>query len=820
MTARVVIIGSGIVGNSVAYHLAKMGWDDLLLIDKGPLHENHGSTSHAPGGVVPLSHSKIIAQLGLYAAQFYREIEPLEGKPLMFPVGQLELAISKERLRDLTRLRGSAKAFGADSFVLSPEETVKKMPLVNPDAIEGSLFIPMGCIAKGALANAALQRDAAKLASIRCVGDTPVADFELKNGRIAAVITSNPEMPRIECEHVVLCTNIWSPAMTEKFGVHLPLMAFEHQYTRTEVLPELSHVDPNDPSQEVIYPTTRELDSVMYYRQHHNSYGIGNYNHPAHMVRPSYLLGDMSRTAMHPFTPEDFYGKPWDLATRVIPAFKDKKLIDPFNGMFAFPIDGYPMIGETTIGGFWTAVGSWLTHAPGVAKCLAEWMTHGDTEWDMRQVNVRRFHDYQTTDKFISVVTKKNYREIYEVIHPRQPITEPRNVRMSPFDVRHRSLGATFTTFAGIELPNWYEANKPLVEKYKSQIPQRSGWEEMFWSRVQGAEHLETRNNVALFDLTGLSIIEVKGSGAAKYVDYLCSNTMNTEVGKVVYTCMLTPKGTIKRDLAVTRISEDTFWMFVGEGNLPLDRDWIKQNAPAEGVSISDISNSYAALGLWGPNARKVLQKVTMADICPQCFPYFTAKWIDIGMSKALALRVSYAGELGWELHFPFDAALPIWDELWNAGKEFGMIAAGMGAFDSLRLEKGYRGWGIDIHTEYNPYEAGMGWTVKLKKENFIGREACLEHKQNPLKKKLCAITIENGMALGYEAIYADGQCIGHTTSANNAYSLGTFLCYGYLPIEYTEVGTRLEVEYLGRKQPASVVAEPLYDPKMEKLLS
>ena len=551
-TARVVIIGSGIVGSSVAYHLAKMGWKDLLLIDKGPLHENHGSTSHAPGGVVPLSHSKIIAQLGLYAAQFYRDIQPFEGRPMVFSAGQLEIAISKERLRDLHRLKGSAKAFGADSFILTPQETVQKMPLINPEAIEGSLFIPMGCIAKGALVDAALQRDTAAMTDIRFAGDTPVLDFELQNGRIAAVITGNPEMPRIECEHAVLCTNIWSPAMTEKFGISLPLMAFEHQYMCTEPLPELSHVNPQDPYQEVIYPTTRDLDSVMYYRQHHNAYGIGNYNHPAHMVRPSFLLGDLNRTAKHPFTPEDYEGKPESLAHRLIPAFKGKSFVDSFNGMFAFPIDGYPMIGETTIGGFWTAVGSWLTHAPGVAKCLAEWMTHGDTEWDMRQVNVRRFQDFQTTDKFISVVTKKNYREIYEVIHPRQPITEPRNVRLSPFDARHRALGADFTVFAGIELPNWYEANQPLVEKYKTQIPQRSGWEAMYWSPIQGAEHLETRNNVALFDLTGLSIIEVKGSGAAAYINTLCTNQMDTEVGKVVYTCMLTPKGGIKRDLAVT----------------------------------------------------------------------------------------------------------------------------------------------------------------------------------------------------------------------------------------------------------------------------
>lgn len=820
-SARVVIIGSGIVGNSVAYHLAKMGWSDLILIDKGPLLENHGSTSHAPGGVVPLSHSKIMAQLGLYSAQFYRELEPFEGKATVFPVGQLELAISDERLRDLTRLKGSSKAFGADAQLLSPKESQEKLPLLNPNAIVGSLFIPQGCIVKGAYASGALQRDAAAMTSISFVGNSPVIDFELKNGHIAAVITSNPEMPRIACEQVVLCTNIWSPAMTEKFGVHLPLMAFEHQYTRTEALPELSHIDPNKHEQEVIYPTSREVDSIMYFRQHHTSYGIGNYNHPAHMVRPSYLLSDMKRTAIHPFTPEDFYGKPWDQACKVIPAFKHTKLLEPFNGMFAFPIDGYPLMGETSIGGFWTAVGSWLTHGPGVAKCLAEWMTYGDTEWDMRQVNVRRFHDYQTTDKFISIVTKKNYREIYDIIHPRQPITEPRRVRLSPFDARHQSLGVNYTVFAGIELPNWYEANSTLLSKYAQQIPERSGWESMFWSPIQGAEHLETRNNVALFDLTGLSILELKGEAATSYLDYLCSNKIQTEIGKVVYTCMLTPKAGIKRDLAVMRMARDCYWLFVGEGTLPLDRDWVLCNAPTSGLHISDISNSYTALGLWGPNARKVLEKVTTADLSNEAFPYFSGRWIDIGMNKALALRVSYAGELGWELHFPFDAALAIWDELWEAGRSFSMIAAGMGAFDSLRLEKGYRGWGTDIHSEYNPFEAGLGWTVRLNKGDFIGRDACVELKAKPLKKKFCALTLEKGAAaLGYEAIFAQETCIGYTTSANYAYSVGTFLCYGYLPIDYAKAGTQLELEYLGKRYAATVVDEPLYDARMAKLLS
>ncbi|MCB0163908.1 MAG: FAD-dependent oxidoreductase, partial [Anaerolineae bacterium] len=546
--------------------------------------------------------------------------------------------------------------------------------------------------------------------------------------------------------------------------------------------------------------------------------GIGSYWHRTHMVRPR----ELQKTAINPFTPDDFFGPPWAQAQNLIPVLRDAEIESGINGMFAFSIDGMPIIGESRVKGFWAAVASWITHAGGVAKSVAEWMDTGEPEWDMRQAHIHRFHGFQTTDAYTSVITKKNYREVYDIVHPRQSVSEPRNVRLSPFYPRLQDLKAEYTAFAGVELPNWFEENSRLLEKYDDQIPARTGWAAQHWSRIQGAEHLATRENVALFDLTGLSIIEVKGSGAAACVNYLCSNQMDVAVGRVVYTTWLTPKGGVKRDLTVARVAPDSFWLFVGEGTLPQDLAWVQQYAPQDGsVTITDISNSYTALGLWGPNARKVLEKVTTADVSNEAFPYFTAQWITIGLTPVLALRISYAGELGWELHFPVDMALQTWDLLWEAGREFDMVAAGMGAFDSLRLEKGYRLWGGDVYAEYNPYESGLGWTVKLKKDDFIGREACLKLKDKPLKKKLCCLTFNNGgMALGYEAIFADGQCVGHVTSANYGYAVGKFVMYGYLPSAQAQEGTQLEIEYFGERYPATVVAEPLYDPKMEKLKS
>jgi dimethylglycine oxidase len=817
--ARLVIVGSGIVGCAAAYHLTQLGWRDILVIDKGALYENDGSTSHAPGGVVPLSHSQLLTQMGLYTSNLIGSLAPFRPDRNTYnPVGQIELAISEARWHDLIRLQGESRSFGCESHLLTPQEAKARLPFLNEKAVVGGLFIPAGAIVKGADVSGALAREAMAGGGATFMAHTGLVDVEVERGRVTAVLTNNPDLPRIDCEQLLLCANIWAPALSQKVGVPLPLMAFEHQYVITTPLAALSQFDRSDKDQEVVYPTVRELDSAMYYRQHWDSYGIGSYYHAPHMVRPQDL--DPGQTAIHPFTPADFMDEPWAQAQNLLPMLQGAEFETKFNGMFAFSVDGFPIIGEAKVKGFWTAVASWITHAGGVGKAVAEWMTYGESEWDLRQAHIHRFHPFQTTEAYTTVITQKNYREVYDIVHPRQSITEPRHVRLSPFAPRLEALQVNYTAFAGLELPNWFEANSHLLKKYAGQISPRRGWAGQHWSPIQGVEHLETRHNVALFDLTGLSIIEVKGPGAAGYINYLCSNQMDVAVGGVVYTLWLTPKGGVRRDLTVTRLAADTYWLFVGEGTLPQDLAWVQQHAPSDGsVIVNDVSNSFTALGLWGPNARRVLQKVTNADVSNAAFPYFTAQWLTIGLTPVLAMRISYAGELGWELHFPMDMALPVWDSLWTAGRELQMIAAGLGAFDSLRLEKGYRLWGGDVYTEYTPYESGLGWTVKLKKEAFIGREACLSLREKPLTKKLCCLTFNgDGMALGYEPILADGRCVGHVTSANYGYAVGKFILYAYLPPAQAKIGTKLDVEYFGRRYGATVVDEPLYDPRMERL--
>lgn len=822
-TAQVVVVGSGIVGSSAAYHLARLGWTDILVIDKGDAVENDGSTSHAPGGVVALSHSQILTQMAMYGTRLYSSLEPFRpDRVTCHRVGTLEIAITEPRWADLLRLHGEAKSFGVETELLTPEGAIGKFPLLDPAALVGALFVADSQIVTPSHVAGALQRDAAATGRARIAGHTRVVDIEVEGGRVRAVHTDNPELARIECEHVLLCTNIWGPELGDRVGVAVPLLGFEHQYLITPPLAELAGFDPSNPDDEIVYPSSRELDSALYFRQTWDSLGVGSYWHTPRPV----TVRELGRTAINPFTPEDFLGRPWDQLCRLVPVLTGldpRRFPHAINGIFAFPVDGMPIIGDTEIAGLWLAVGSWLTHAGGVGKAIAEWMTGGESEWDLRHVYSRRFHGFQTTPAYVARVCVKNYREVYDLVHPRQPATEPRNVRLSPFAPAYQELKPVYTTFAGLELPNWFEANADLAEQFCDEIPPRRGWAADFWSPIQGGEHLATRRQVACFDLTGLSIIELAGRRAAELAEYLCSNRVAGKVSRVVYTTWLTRSGGVRRDLTVARMAPDRFWMFVGEGTRPQDLAWVGGVASAGGfedVAIIDRSDAYTAIGLWGPRAREVLGRVSEADLSNEGFPYFTGRWIDVGYARVLALRLSYAGELGWELHIPTDFALPVWHHLWEAGLEAGMVAAGMGAFDSLRLEKGYRGWGSDVHTEFSVFEAGLGWTVKLDKDDFVGAEAVRRLAAQPLEKKLSCLTFDDrgAVVFGYEPILSGVDPVGYVTSANFGYSVGKSICYGYMPAALAERGARVEVEYCGERYPAVVDHDPLFDPSMARL--
>lgn len=809
--AQTVIIGAGIVGCSTAYYLAHYGVKDVLILDKGELFQNDGSTAHAPGGVNPLSNSTAMAQFATASIDLYASL-PLwkPGRKPLYMVGGVDLARTDERMDEVRRLYSNGKGFGVEAHIIGPREISDLFPLVNGNLFKGALYTPRKPVIAGPHVSGSLAQEAERMAGHRFVGQTKVTDFVVENGRLSAILTNNPAMPHIQCERVLLCTNIWAPALTAKLGLTLPLLAAEHQYLKTEPLPQLAHVsDRTNADHEVIYPSVRDLDGGLYYRHWWDSMGIGSYHHRPILVRPA-TLGE---SADHPFTPDDFT-EAQKMAEETIPALKGVSFPYRINGMFSFSVDGMPILGETPIKGCWVATAVWLSHAGGVGKAMAQWMTFGEPDVDMRQVDLNRFLPYQKTDRFIQIACAKSYAEVHDVVHPAQWSSKPRNLRLTPFHRRHEELRAVFQPNAGLEMPYWLEENQRLLEKYDAQIPHRTGWSAQYWSRIQGAEHLAMRESAGLFDLTNLAIIEVEGDDACAFANTLCTSQMDIPAGRVAYTLLCTPKGGIKRDITAARLAPNRYWFFTGNGTLPLELEWFHRYAAGFSVTIRDLSHSYAALGLFGPNARRILQKVTPNSVANDAFPLYSWQTLEIGMATAYAMRLSYVGELGWEFHLPMDTALAVRDELWAAGREFNLVSCGVGAMRSMRVEKGYRLWGADIYTEHNPYEAGMGWMVKLNKGNFVGREALQAIKNQPLTRRLVTLTLDdpNVMPTGNEPVWDNGRLIGQITSGNYGYTIGRYITFAYLPPDYTQPGTQLEIEYLAQRYPATVTADTLFD--------
>lgn len=798
--ARLVIIGAGIVGSSAAYHFARLGWQDVVVLEKGALFEVDGSSSHAPGGMFLTNPSKMMTEFAKYSRALYGELE-LDGDPCLYPVGGLEVARTAARWHDLRRKQGLAQSYGLESHLISPAEVRALVPILDEARIHGAFYVPQDAVAKGVRTMAAFTR-AAEAAGVSFYGNTTVLDLELQHGRIAAVVT---DQGRIEAETVLLCTNIWGPLLAAKLGVNIPLMAAQHLYTVTTPIPELAAEQ-----QELRHPLLRDQDCAMYYRQHGDCYGVGSYRHVPLMVHPEQL----ERTAIKPFTPEHFESG-WQAATELLPPLRSSALQKQFNGMFAFTVDGYPVMGETTVKGLWSCVGLWLTHAGGATRAIAEWMTTGTPSVDLREADITRFQPHQTTRAYVETRCAQNYREVYDLIHPVQPISEPRNVRLSPWHERLVAQGGWFAQSAGWEVALWHQANAPLLERYSERIPQRDSWASQFWSPIQGAEHLAVRDGVGLFNLAALAVIEVAGPGALTFLNSVAANQIDKPVGRLVYTALLNARGGIVTDLTVVRVAPERFWVITGGGVLPHDLAWLQQHAPSDGsVTLTDRSSGLVTLGLWGPHARAVLAKVAEQDVSHAAFPYYTARPLTIGNVPAYALRVSYAGELGWELYCATEYGRALWDVLWEAGQAEGIIAAGSGAFDSLRLEKGYRLWGADIHTDYTPLEAGLAWAVRLDKGEFLGREALLRQQAAGVKRQLCCLRIDQPGAalLGKEPIFHGDTPVGYVTSANYGYSVGALIAYGYLPSALCAPGTSLNVRYFGEPLPAVVTSEPLFD--------
>ncbi|MCA1553990.1 MAG: FAD-dependent oxidoreductase, partial [Chloroflexi bacterium] len=728
----------------------------------------------------------------------------------VWQVGSLEIAHTSERWHELKRKQGNALAWGLGADLVSPDEVKRMVPLMRTDDLLGAFYVPSDMDVKASKLCKLMAREATAH-GVTFMAHTRVTDIEIQHGRVQAVVTSQG---RIACEMVVCAAGLWGPLVGRMAGIELPMTPCQHLYVQTNPLPELA-----DETEDVRHPIVRYQDKDLYFRQHRDAYGVGSYRHDPLLVFPEELPRN-DHPAIFPFTPEHFVESWRDTAER-FPSFANAGVASSFNGLFSFTPDGNSLLGESAeVRGFWAGEAVWVTHGGGVGRALAEWMVNGTPSIDLHDADVNRFHRFAYSKVYIRVRAERQYIEVYDIIHPLQQTENPRNLRVSPFHVRLKELGASFFESAGWERPQWFESNARLLEEFNS-FPEREGWTARYWSPIIGGEHGVTRERVAMFDLTAFTKIEVSGTRALDFLQRLASNQMDQPVGKVTYTSMLNEHGGIECDLTVTRIAPQKFWVITGGGVGMHDLAWLRKHIPADGsVQVNDITSQYCSVGLWGPRARDVLSRVTNADVSNAAFPYMSARALTIGYVPAFAIRISYAGELGWEIYAPTEYGLRLWDTLWEAGESFGITAVGGGAFDSLRLEKGYRLWGADIHGEYNPYEAGLGFAVRWNKGEFMGRSALERIKAQGVTRKLCALTFDDPscVVMGKEPILDGERVLGHVTSANFGYSIGKSVAHGYLPTSHASEGTRLDVYFFGELFSATVVREPLFDPLMKRI--
>jgi glycine cleavage system aminomethyltransferase T/glycine/D-amino acid oxidase-like deaminating enzyme len=838
--AETVVIGAGAVGCSVAYHLTELGAENVVVIDQGPLPVTGGSSVHAPGIMFQTSPSKLQTKAAHYTSRL------LSDAGVYDEVGGIELARSEERMDFLERRVEWAESYGLpDPQLLSPEEVTEHLPLVNEEEILGGYYSPTDGRVDGI---AALQWYIAN-SGADFYGNTEVTDLDVAGGEIGAVET---DRGTIDCERCVIATNNWGYQTAEMADLDLPIAPVEHQYVVTEPMEELADADSNvgDNTDGLLVPGNRDVqeymsegphrpvgrdqDNSLYFRTHGSSLGMGSYNHESLSVDPDAMgKNDDRQASVRGFTREhweepthpDREKSPKQAFDELLPATKGKEYEMTENGIFVFTPDGMPAVGPTRVGGLWSALAIWWTHSGGYGRIVAEWMENGVPRLpsgpvDTGGVHVRRFEPHAGEKDYFVDKGAKRYQQVYSIVEPRWQPEEHRGLRTSPFYHQQKELGAEFYQSGGWESAQWYDSNADLLEQYEDEIPEQDGWRGINRSAIEGAEHLHTREAVSMFDMTSFSSIVVEGSEAEAFLQRMCSNDVEMDVGKVRYSLLLNEGGGILADVTVVRLDDEKYLVTTGGGNSPgIHGGWLEEHAP-ETVSVTVEEGARSTIGLWGPKSRLLLQRVTDADVSDDGFPYFTAKQIYVGEVPVIAMRVSYVGELGWELWAPTEYGQRLWETLWEAGQDLDVRPMGGGALESMRLEKGFRLWGTDIDTDSNPYEAGLSFAVDLDTD-FVGKEALEAAKAEGIDDEITPITLDDSedVLLSGRPVLVDGEPEGYVQAADFGYSVGKSIAYTYLPTEYTEAGTDVQVRCEGELYDATVRDEPLFDPGREKIL-
>ncbi|GLY14211.1 FAD-dependent oxidoreductase [Kineosporia rhizophila] len=810
---RVVIIGAGVVGAALADELSGRGWNQVTVVDQGELPRPGGSSSHAPGLVFQTNPSKTMAQLAKYTVEKLVSLD-LDGEPCFLQVGGLEVATTPERLTELHRRAGWATAWGIEAEVVSAAECSSLWPMLDEPSVLGGLYVPTDGLAKAVRAvEAQLRR--ARSRGVTVLDRHEVLDVLTADGRVTGVHTDQGD---IEADIVVCCAGFWGPKIAAMVGMTLPLTPLGHQLAWTTAVPSLA-----GSTAEASRPILRHQDADLYYRENFEGLGIGYYGHRPMPVAPEQIVPvgeaeDMPSVLR--FTPEDF-APAWAESQRLLPDLGSAEVGEGINGIFSFTTDDYPLLGPSAeVEGFWVAEAVWVTHSAGVGAAMAEWLVEGHcSTFDLHECDVNRFEKHQLTPDYVLKRDCQNFVEVYDIKHPLQPMEDPRPLRITPFYHRQQELGAMFLEASGWERPQWYRSNAPLVQQYPAPVPDE--WASRYWSPVVAAEAQHTREHVSMFDMTALKRLEVTGRGATAFLQHVFTGNVDKSIGSVTYGLLLDEDGGIRSDVTIARLGRDRYQ--VG-ANGALDEAWLNRHLPGDGLTqVRDITAGTCCIGLWGPRARDVLAPLTGDDISNEGLKYFRAKQIQVGHVPVTALRLSYVGELGWELYTTSDQGQKLWDTLWAAGREHGLIAAGRGAFNSLRLEKGYRSFGTDMTFEHDPWETGVDFAVRLQKDSFLGRSAVVARREQVTRRLSCLLldVPESGtydQPLGKEPVFDGNACVGYVTSAAYGYTVNAPIAYAWLPAELSAPGQRVEIGYFDRRLPATVAAEPLFDPEMKRL--
>jgi glycine cleavage system T protein len=805
--SRVVIIGGGVAGCSMAYHLAKLGWTDILLLERKQL--TSGTTWHAAGLIGQLRATANMTRLAKYTADLYVRLEEETGVATgMRQCGSISVALTSERKEELYRNASMARARGVEVEEISPAEAKARYPHLEIGDVVGAVYIPKDGQGDPANITQALARGARMLGA-KIVEQAKVTAIHQDKGRVTGVTAVfEGEATTIACEHVVNCAGMWAHGVGAMAGVPVPLHACEHFYIVTEPIPGLERL-----------PVLRVPDECAYYKEDAGKILLGAFE----PVAKPWGMDGIPEDFCFDQLPEDFdhFEPILEKAVKRFPLLAETGIHTFFNGPESFTPDDRYYLGEAPqLRNFWVACGFnsiGIQSSGGAGMALAQWMQDGEPPFDLWDVDIRRVQPFQANKAYLYRRSVETLGLLYADHFPYRQMASARGIRRSPLHEHLKARGAVFGETAGWERANWF-AREGQEREY------RYSWKRQNWFDNQRDEHLSVRNNVGLFDMTSFGKIRVEGRDVLSFLQKLCANDMDVPAGKIVYTQMLNERGGIESDLTVSRLSETAFLAVVPGATLQRDLAWLRRHLADEFVVITDVTSAESVLCLMGPRARDVIQKVSPNDFSNERNPFGTWQNIEIGMGEARAHRVTYVGELGWELYVSTDQAAHVFEAIEEAGAEFNLKLCGLHTLDSCRIEKAFRHFGHDITDEDHVLEAGLGFAVKTAKPGFTGRDAVLRKKEAGLERRMVQFRLTDPQPLVFhnEAIVRDGKIVGTVTSGNYGHHLGGAIGMGYVPClgetETEVLASSYAIEIAGERFAAEASLKPMYDPKAERV--